>query len=94
MKQPKGLNVVTHNGTTFAKLYKTMIVVIQNGTIQLDTGGWHTRHTAKCMNMVLSENETNIRVFQKKTVWYAQYQNDTPVPFIDGKNYLPLIKTV
>ena len=90
MRLPKGLSVIDHNGMVLAKLYKTMIVVVQNGTIQLDTGGWHTRHTAKCMNIALSKFET--RVFVKKGQWYAQYQNDTPVPFIDGKNYMPLIK--
>ena len=71
MVYPKGLSVVPIKGLTIARLYNTNIVVVDhtNGTIELNSGGWHTRHTKKCTNLILSQY--NYHVYQEDFTWYV-----------------------
>ena len=82
-RYPKGMSVVPIKGFTIVRLYNTNILTIdhQNETIQFETGGWHTKHTKKCMNLIL--RQYNLYVRQKNFKWYIESQNET-VPFIDG----------
>lgn len=85
---PKGLSVIEHNGRLLAKLYDTLIVdfetVPQYGTsvLKLNNGGWATKHTKKCINLVL--NKYGLYLVQEKFIWKL-YQNGTLVgTFQDG----------
>ena len=83
---PKGLSIVPHNGTTIARLYNTNIVEINynDNCIILRDGGYKTKHTKKCTNLVLSEFGINVR--QKDFVWYVESQNGT-LPYEDGMKF-------
>lgn len=71
---PKGLSVISHNGTLLAKLYNTLIVEYNTTTncLILRTGGWRTMHTKKCINLVLKEY--GINVVQRKGDWFIMRQ--------------------
>lgn len=83
---PKGLSVIEHNGVLLAKLYKTLIVDFETvpkfntRVLKLDTGGWKTAHTKKCINLVLKEYGISVR--QSKGQWYV-YHNDTVLGTFD-----------
>lgn len=84
MKLPKGLSV-THIGPyKVAKLYNTNIVEIDNNnnSIILRTGGWETRHTKKCMNLVL--NDLGLKVIQEKYIWNVYKNGDLVGQFINN----------
>lgn len=80
---PKGLSIVNHNGLTIAQLYQTKIVIIDhvNNTVQLNSGGWNTNHTKKCINLVLNKHE--IYLYQEKFNWYVNI-NNTKHSFTDS----------
>src|SRR5574343_269291 len=67
---PKGYNMFRECGKTKVILYKTIIVVFDGDTITLNSGGWRTAHTKKCMNIALKDS--GYRVFQKKGDWYIR----------------------
>ena len=70
MKQPKGLNYIKEPELEIAKLYDTTIVKVDaNGSLTLNTGGWFTNHTKKCMNLVLGNRG---KVLVKKGQWYFE----------------------
>ncbi len=80
---PKGLTIVPHNDTTIGRLYQTNIVEIDHRRkrLILRNGGWETKHTKKCTNMIISEYGLNVT--QKDFKWYVVSQNRT-VPYVDG----------
>lgn len=81
MRYPKGMAVVPTNGLTIARLYDTNIVTIDyvNNTIHLNNGGWETKHTKKCMNIILEQ--FGYYVYQKDFQWYVSNRN-SPLPAI------------
>lgn len=83
-KLPKGLSITPFNGYTIARLYNTNIVTIDNNsnTIKLSTNGWTTRHTKKCMNLVLEK--FGLHVYQEKGEWYVHQLNGKTYDFSDG----------
>lgn len=84
MKLPKGLSV-THIGPyKVAKLYNTNIVEIDNNnnSLILRTGGWETRHTKKCMNLVLSD--LGLGVIQRDFKWLVTKNNEVIGQFINN----------
>lgn len=84
MGLPKGLSVIEHNNVVLAKLYQTMIVIFDRNTnvLKLNNGGWETKHTKKCINLVL--NKYGLYLVQEKFIWKL-YQNGTLVgTFQDG----------
>jgi hypothetical protein len=91
MRLPKGLSIVTINGLTVAKLYQTNILVIDSnkGTVKFNSGGWLTKHTKKCINLVLGQSNLNfLNVIQRDFEWYV-IKTDTlkrqqSVSFQDG----------
>jgi hypothetical protein len=82
MALPKGLSVVTHNNIIVAKLYDTKIVISEGNKVTLNSGGWLTNHTKKCMNLVLANSYLNVS--QKKGQWFVTFKGTTTVPFEDG----------
>jgi len=74
-KSPKGFRVIQVNSTDqIAHLYETSIVKSYGRDLVLNSGGWFTNHTKKCMNIFLSP--FNARVFQKKGDWFVSYLNE------------------
>lgn len=84
MRLPKGLSVIEHNGQVLCKLYDTMIAIIDlnRSVATLDSGTWRTKHTKKCLNLVL--NEYGIHVVQRDFEWYLSYGITYNLPFHDG----------
>lgn len=86
MRLPKGLNLIEHNSLILAKLYHTLIVkfeYLDNGAkIVLSSGGWRTKHTKKCMNLVL--NKHGVYIYQKDFEWYINTPTAEKIPFVDG----------
>ena len=91
MGQPKGLNLIKHNNQILAKLYNTVIVDAQYSsldkawTIRLNSGGWRTKHTKKCIN--LSLQSLNVYLYQKKFNWYVKIGEDIHHEFNDNMLY-------
>ena len=71
MRLPKGLSITTHNGITVAKLYDTNIVIVDStkGIVTLNSGGWLTKHTKKCSNLVLAQ--FGLSIVQRDFKWYV-----------------------
>lgn len=81
---PKGLSVIDHNGMLLAKLYDTLIVEYNRDSqrLILRNGGWATKHTKKCINLIL--NKYGLYLAQEKFIWKL-YQNGTIIgTFQDG----------
>lgn len=89
MRLPKGLSVIEHNGLTLAQLYNTLIVALKDEgekiTINLNSGGWTTKHTKKCINLVL--NPYGVRVYQKQFKWYIDTNTGTTLEFNDNMTF-------
>lgn len=83
MNSPKGYTVFSEENKIKSVLYKTLIVVIANEFITLNSGGWKTMHTKKCMNLSLAKS--GYRVFQRKGLWYVEDMlRSDEMPFSDG----------
>lgn len=82
-KKPKGLSVVEHNDTLVAVLYNTKIVVKSQNEIVLNSGGWLTMHTKKCINLIARDLGLGFKVSQKSGQWFVT-QNEKTVPFTDN----------
>jgi len=80
---PKGLKVVRNNRQIVAQLYNTVIVTIENDKCTLNTGGWFTTHTKKCMNLVLGEFGLNVR--QIKGEWFLSKKSEIIEKFEGSK---------
>ena len=86
-KSPKGYSVFPVSSTQYiAKLYDTNIVESNGRDLVLNSGGWKTNHTKKCMNLFLEGFRA--KVFQKKGEWFVLYLNEymteETVSFRDG----------
>lgn len=84
----KGLKVLTYENETVHKLYQTEIVRYdhQNKVIQLETGGWFSMHTKKCMNLAL--NPLDYSVIQRQGTWYLVNQNSLEtIEFENGMQF-------
>ena len=78
---PKGLELSQNGTMSVARLYQTDIVTRVENRLTLRNGGWATKHTKKCLNLVLGQ--VGIEIKQKAFVWYV-IQNGTKIPFQDG----------
>jgi hypothetical protein len=61
------------DGKTEVIYYKTAIVTFDEGTIELNTGGYWTRSTKVRMNQVSWFFKLGYTVFQEKETWYVEY---------------------
>jgi len=86
MRLPKGLSLIHHEGKTLVQLYNTLIAVIDKTgpapLFRLNSGGWQTKHTKKCLNLVL--NEYGVYVYQKNFNWYINTPIHQNMEFTDG----------
>lgn len=82
-KSPKGLKVTTKGLSLFATLYQTTIVVKTGNWVTLNSGGWKTMHTKKCLNLISNDLGLGFSVSQSKGQWFVS-QNGTTVPFVDN----------
>lgn len=74
-KNPKSFKIVQVDSMKqIACLYNTNIVVSNGRDLILNSGGWYTAHTKKCMNIFL--RPFNAYVFQKKGQWYVTFNNN------------------
>lgn len=85
MGLPKGLKITSSilaNHTTY-QLYDTEIVRFNRiaKEVELQTGGWMTKHTKKCMNLALTG--TGYYVMQKGGQWFVGSPQGF-IPFQDG----------
>lgn len=82
-KQPKGLQFIADKDNAYGKLYDTMIFRQIGNTVTLNSGGWRTMHTKKCLNLIFKDLKLNVSVFQVQGLWYVQI-GTTEIPFEDG----------
>ena len=80
MRLPKGLSLIETDKQILSKLYDTLIVQYDKDSkhLTLRTGGWKTRHTLKCINLVLNDlipNELKVKTYKGN---WTLFQNDTP----------------
>lgn len=71
MRLPKGLTIVNVPKLEIAKLYDTNIMLAneETGLITLNTGGWKTKHTKKCMNLALAKYGLSVK--QVNFEWFV-----------------------
>jgi hypothetical protein len=60
----EGVKVIYHS---------TAVVEVFNDRVKLNTGGWFSNTTKKRMNQASDAFNLGYSVFQKKGVWYANY---------------------
>jgi len=82
MRLPKGLSIVSIQDSTIVKLYQTNIVTKIGLKLRLESGGWRTSHTKKCMNLILRQHGLN--VYQKNNEWFVSNQDGSTQVFQDG----------
>ena len=85
MKKRSGLNVINHEGQTIAQLYNTIIFIREGDNIKLNSGGWRTNHTKKCINDLLP---ARLHLYQKDFEWYLYDKiNDHTINFEDNMSF-------
>jgi hypothetical protein len=76
--------VVACSNVSDVYLHGNLIARVGETWIQLFDGGWRTKTTKSRLNAILLENGLPEEgIFQKKGVWYVQY-NGSPIPFFSG----------
>lgn len=92
-KLPKGLNIIPSGAiqgvnTTIARLYDTNIVTIEDigdkKLLTLNSGGWKTKHTKKCINVLFTLYNLPYKLYQKDFTWYLTNNNGEVTEFQDN----------
>jgi hypothetical protein len=83
-KQPRGLQFIKIADNAYAKLYDTNIFTQIGNKITLNSGGWRTMHTKKCMNLIFKDLGLPIYVQQKNGYWNVNLGGGVILPFVDG----------
>jgi hypothetical protein len=85
-KLPKGFSLRSKPSITIGILYDTDIVTVDHkaDTFTLDSGGWSTNHTKKCMNLVIQP--LGYTVYQKDSTWYVKTK-DKVMKYHEGYPY-------
>ena len=85
----KGLNFVTYESKVgihnVVKLYDTVVVLLEENTLRLNTDGFKTNHTKNVMNDFI--NSLGMKVYQKDFTWYVDY-NDKKYLFEDNMKFI------
>lgn len=86
MKLPKGLTITDDSGHNIVvgRLYNTDIVHYRQAWLTLRHGGWLTKHTKKCINLILDHYKFGLTVTQVKGEWIVSNKDGRSVPFVDG----------
>jgi hypothetical protein len=82
-KNPKGFAIISMDDRIVAQLYNTVIFKREDGVVQLNSGGWRTMHTKKCLNLIFKDLGLPLYVTQKKGEWYV-LRGEVKVPFTDN----------
>lgn len=69
------------NGKTAIRLHNTDILIFDNGTVTLDSGGWQTHTTKRRLNRFLPGGYS---ISQKNFEWFVNTPNGEKVAFSDG----------
>jgi hypothetical protein len=63
---------VIHTATgLIVRYHNTDVVVVKNGEVTLNTGGWKTVTTKRRMNQAANQFGLNYHVFQEDHEWYV-----------------------
>ena len=63
---------VTHTATgLIVRHHSTDVVVVKNGEVSLNTGGWKTETTKRRMNQAANQFGLPYHVFRKDSAWYV-----------------------
>jgi hypothetical protein len=83
MRLPKGLSILVFGDFKIGKLYQTNIVEVHKlaNCIVLRNGGWPTKHTKKCTNLIIQDY--GLRLIQKDFQWYVVKQDGTKIAYQD-----------
>ena len=97
MKLPKGLSFKKDVGhLDVGQLYST-IVVANDGyayKVRLNRGGWNTKHTKKCINLVLDKLNIPLCIKQVNFNWYVVNTDNGIVRPCQGRCVLPPTKII
>lgn len=75
---------LTVNGARHYVYHRTAVVIVNaDGSIRLDSGGWHTATTKLAMNQASNQDELKFHVFAKGGEWFVNWQG-RELPFADG----------
>ncbi len=83
MECGKATSITSKNKKTIIALYQTKIVVFDEKSIILNSGGHRTMITKKRMNTASDSFNFGYYIFQKKGSWFIDYKNKTE-RFYDG----------
>jgi hypothetical protein len=73
--------VLQVNGRLTVTYHDTAVVVADDTTIILDTGGWFTATTKTRMNQTSAQFGLGFKVYQKRGEWFVD-TNGTTIPFV------------
>lgn len=72
------------DGKTAVTYHQTAVVIFDNETITLNTGGYETVTTKLRMNQTSNQYDLGYDVYQKNRNWYVYYQGET-IEFMGNK---------
>lgn len=76
--------VILNDGNKTSVVYhQTAIVIFDQNTIQLNSGGWLTATTKKRMNQTSGQYSLGFGIYQEKFNWYITYKGEV-LPFVDN----------
>ncbi len=74
----KGNTTVTNvNGFTVVTFHSTAVVVFNDKTITLDTGGWFSKTTKVRMTQTSNEFGLGFTVYAKRGTWFVDFKGTT-----------------
>jgi len=74
---------VIHTATgLIVRYHNTDVVVVKNGEVTLNTGGWKTVTTKRRMNQAANQFGLGYHVYQERHAWYVCW-NGIMYPFLN-----------
>lgn len=68
----RATRITNVHGTIHVQYHDTDVVVFDDETIILDTGGWETVTTKARMNQTANQYDLGFHVYQKDFLWFVQ----------------------
>ena len=75
--------VNTKMGKFYSYHRTAVVVVLPDGSIRLDSGGYQTVTTKRAMNQASNQDDLGFRVFQRDHEWFVMWQG-RELEFVDG----------
>ena len=69
--------VQTVNGFTVVTYHSTAVVIFDDKTITLDTGGWFSKTTKSRMTQASNQFDLGFRVYAKGGTWFVDFKGTT-----------------